>query len=102
MRHVVPEGEAEEFARAAMHLVEIKDYTELRQDADALHSRWPHCRSWLEWWIGNSAAKTLFKAQRTMLKEASDKIPDSTNAQEAMHKYFYMALGNKHNIITGV
>jgi len=101
IRDIVPNDTVDDFAKATMHLVNIEEYVEFMQEIEAICTRWPLCQPWLDWWLHNSAAKTLFKARRTMSQEASDRIPDSTNAQEAMHRYFYMASNKNHNIITG-
>jgi len=101
MRDIVDKDNAEAFSKAAMHLIEVEDFVELIQEAENIWEKWPQCKSWLEWWIHNSAAKSLFKAQRIMSENAADKIPATTNAQEAMHRYFYMAADSGHSMITG-
>ena len=88
MKNIIPEDTADEFAKAALKLVDIENYVDFQLQADSIYERWPLCRSWIDWWLQNSAAKTLFKSQRQMAKEAAAKIPDTTNAQEAMNNFF--------------
>lgn len=101
MRDIVPEGTTEEFFNATMHLVDINDYLELIEEAETICEQWPMCQSWLDWWVYSSAGSKLFKARRTMPQNAAEKIPDTTNAQEAMHRYYYMATNQRQNSITG-
>ena len=101
MRNIIPDGTEEDFVNAAMHLIYIDDYMEFQQAADIIWSKWPLCQPWLQWWLYNNTAKTLFRALRLMSQEAADRIPNTTSAQEAMHQFFYMASGHKHSIISG-
>ena len=98
MNNIVPQGETETFIEAAMGLINIDEYQDFRAAADDITAKWPACKVWLEWWIFHKSAKKLFRAVSRMPEENSKKLPNSTNAQESMHKFFYMAAEKDQNI----
>ena len=100
MNDIIPQETAKNFFEAAMNLKKISDYMEFRQAADTIITKWPGCRVWLEWWIFHHSAKKLFKAVNKMPEERFGKLPASTNAQEAMHHFFYLT-DKDQNILTG-
>jgi len=101
MNDIVSYETAEEFAKATMGLIFIKDYLDFRAAADRIIAKWPGCRVWLEWWIFHRSAKKLFPAVGTMPENISEVLPNSTNAQESMHNIFYLAAERNQNILSG-
>ena len=58
--------------------------------------------SWLEWWLQPAHASIFFKSQRVMDIAIWDSIPDTTNAEEAMHWKLYAAAGKNHTFFEGL
>lgn len=60
---------------------------------DALHRRFPKVRRWIDWWTTADIEAMLFPSRRQMLDDSpntDDGLPDTTNAQESMHRVYYM------------
>ena len=101
MNDIIPQETATSFSAMTMHLINITDYMEFRQATDNIITRWPGCKVWLEWWIFHRSAKKLFRALSKMPEENFEKLPATTNGQEAMHHFFYLTAGRDQNILTG-
>ncbi|OAV88860.1 hypothetical protein PTTG_28901 [Puccinia triticina 1-1 BBBD Race 1] len=66
---------------------------------DEIRWRFPKVRKWLDWWTMSDVEATLFPSRRVMLKDSpngEDGLPSSTNAQESMHRVYYISSGKKH------
>jgi hypothetical protein len=60
---------------------------------DEMRRRFPKIKKWLDWWTMADIEAILFPSRRTMLEDypdADDQLPSSTNAQESMHRVYYM------------
>ena len=101
MNNIIPHGDDKDFIKATKRLINIDDYQEFRAAADNITIKWPGCKVWLDWWIFYKSAKKLFRAVSKMPQENSQKLPNSTNAQESMHHFLYMAADKNQNILTG-
>lgn len=102
MNNIIPQGDAGDFISATKGLININDYQEFRAAADNIITKWPGCKVWLDWWIFHKSAKKLFRAVSKMPQESSQRLPNSTNAQESMHHFLYMATDKNQNILTGI
>jgi hypothetical protein len=60
-----------------------------KEKMDELRRLFPKKKQWLDWWSMAEVSSTLFLSLRTIPK-GGDKLPDTTNAQESMHRLYYM------------
>jgi hypothetical protein len=60
---------------------------------DEMCQRFPKIRAWLDWWEMADVEAILFPSRRKMLEDSpngENGLPSSTNAQESMHRVYYM------------
>lgn len=53
----------------------------------------PKAKRWLEWWQASDIQSMLFKSRRKQIDDddlCDDVMPATTNAQESMHRVYYM------------
>ncbi|OAW00128.1 hypothetical protein PTTG_25170 [Puccinia triticina 1-1 BBBD Race 1] len=71
---------------------------------DEMRRRFPKTKAWLDWWTMADVESILFPSHRKMLEDSpngDDGLPSSTNAQESMHRLYYMFSAGKKTIIAG-
>jgi hypothetical protein len=56
---------------------------------DEIRRLFPKTKRWLDWWNMANVSSTLFPSLRT-IPEGGDNLPDTNNAQESMHRLYYM------------
>ncbi|OAV89752.1 hypothetical protein PTTG_28587 [Puccinia triticina 1-1 BBBD Race 1] len=70
---------------------------------DHIHRHYPKVRQWLDWWTVADVEAILFPSRRVMLsKDGTDGIPDTTNAQESLHRLYYMISRGKASLLHGM
>ncbi|OBZ74708.1 hypothetical protein A0H81_05700 [Grifola frondosa] len=100
---VIPPGAAHDFQSRAEALLHVHDVPTFLTDARLLVDDYPAIRQWLSWWLCEEHAMMLFDAHRCMEPAIWDSsIPDTTNAEEAMHWKLYTALGQGHTVMSGI
>ena len=60
---------------------------------DQLRRRFPKAKQWIDWWTMADVQSMLFPSRRALLEDSPDGdegLPDTTNAQESMHRLYYM------------
>ena len=60
---------------------------------DEIRRQFPKTKTWLDWWTMADVKAILFPSRRKMLEDCpdgEDELPSSTNAQESMHRVYYM------------
>ena len=62
----------------------------------------PATATWLAWWLRPAHATMLFESRKTMDAQIWESIPDTNNAEEAMHWKLYSAAGKKHLFLNGL
>lgn len=81
----------EEFQKSCIRLLskncQEKEFDEM---VHALRTKFPLAQEWINWWMRADIMGMLFPAKLQMCKQVSEGIPESTNAQEAMHKTYYL------------
>ncbi|KIK62151.1 hypothetical protein GYMLUDRAFT_994919, partial [Collybiopsis luxurians FD-317 M1] len=78
-------------------LTTMENHAEFNHTVAAIQRQWPKASQWLSWWLAPDHAHMLFPSQRTMPENLADKLPDTTNAEEAMHATIYRIVGSLHN-----
>ncbi|OAV85813.1 hypothetical protein PTTG_30251 [Puccinia triticina 1-1 BBBD Race 1] len=69
-----------------------------------MRRRFPKVKAWLDWWTMADVESMLFPSRRKMLEDCpngNDQLPSSTNAQESMHRVYYMFSSGKKALIPG-
>lgn len=99
---VVPPKRATRFQQAMHKLLDIEMYADFLAAARAIMKEYPGVKGWLSWWMREAHASMLFRSQTHMDAVVWDRIPDSTNAEEAMHWKIYASIGKDHDLLPGV
>lgn len=99
---VIPPDMADTFKHQALSLLDVSDPTEFLSLTTLLVRDFPMTKSWLNWWMRESHASMLFLSQRKMKPELWKAIPETTNAEEAMHWKMYSATGRDHGFLEGM
>ncbi|KAI0683221.1 hypothetical protein BC835DRAFT_1296586, partial [Cytidiella melzeri] len=99
---VVPHDSATAFKSQTNALLEAPDSKTFLELASALLKSFPKVAPWLSWWLKEEHASMLFTSQRKMSEFIWDLIPETTNAEEAMHWKLYSAVGRNHTLLEGL
>lgn len=83
-------------------LLESKNTDDFRTNCDVLLVDYPIIKPWMAWYKREPVARMLFKSQSTMEASIWDSIPETTNAEEAMHWKLYAGLGRDHDFFYGI
>ncbi|KAJ3554223.1 hypothetical protein NP233_g12468 [Leucocoprinus birnbaumii] len=67
-----------------------------------LTKKWPKAAVFFAFWATGPAAKMLSAVHSSMPKEVRDTLPNTTNAQEALHWLFYRAVELGHSLLSGL
>ncbi|KAI0683118.1 hypothetical protein BC835DRAFT_1311235 [Cytidiella melzeri] len=99
---VVPHNSANAFKARMDTLLDVPDMKSFLAQATSLVKDFPKIAPWLSWWLKEEHASMLFLSQRTMSEFIWDSIPETTNAEEAMHWKLYSAVGRNHTFLEGL
>jgi hypothetical protein len=99
---VIPPEHREIFIQRASALVSVPTHMEFVEYARLIIRDFPATATWLAWWLRPAHATMLFESQKTMDAQIWDSIPDTNNAEEAMHWKLYSAAGKKHLFFNGL
>lgn len=99
---VIPPDRADAFEARVLALLTAPDSNEFRARGAVVIRDFPQSKTWLQWWMRESHASMLFTSERKMEPEIWESIPDSTNAEEAMHWKMYCAAGRDHDLMDGL
>lgn len=99
---VILPGSADAFENRINALLEATDLTTFRSRAEVVVRDFPKTESWLRWWMRDSHAPMLFTSHRKMEAHVWDRMPETTNAEEAMNAKVYAAIGRDHNLMGGL
>jgi len=99
---IIPPEHREIFIQRASALVSVPTHMEFVEYARLIIRDFPATATWLAWWLRPAHATMLFESQKTMDAQIWDSIPDTNNAEEAMHWKLYSAAGKKHLFFNGL
>ncbi|KAJ7312270.1 hypothetical protein DFH08DRAFT_822304 [Mycena albidolilacea] len=88
---VVHPSQIDVFENYARQLLNCNTVEEFNSCASRFIIDFPKAEKWIRWWMLPAHASMLFPAARTMSPELWDSIPDTSNAEEAMHWKMYAA-----------
>ena len=90
------------FKARALGLLSVLGIEEFNKQANLIIRDFPKLKAWMEWWMCPSHTTMLFSSQRLMEEHVVESIPNTTNAEEAMHWRFYSAAGRDHSFMHGM
>ncbi len=99
---VVPPDKVSDFTDLRTLLYTTEDMNVFNDTVAEIRTKFPRSKPWLNWWLHPDHVSMVFSSQRRMNPLIWDVLPDSTNAEEAMHFKIYMIAGKKHDIIWGL
>ncbi|KAH7907135.1 hypothetical protein BJ138DRAFT_1215655, partial [Hygrophoropsis aurantiaca] len=99
---VIPPDQKEHFQDRAKSLLTAANLDAFHKIADALLRDYPNVENWLRWWMRDTHASMLFEPFRSMPDHIWESIPNTTNAEEAMHRKLYVAAGKYHTLLEGL
>ncbi|KAI4517633.1 hypothetical protein K525DRAFT_210448 [Schizophyllum commune Loenen D] len=91
-----------DFQRRARSLLDAQSYEEFHSISRQLRVDYPNIAEWLDWWEREPNAQMLFKPDQVMDDELWEQLPDTTNAEEAMHNKLYAAIGRDQALLPGL
>ncbi|KAF5323682.1 hypothetical protein D9619_012867 [Psilocybe cf. subviscida] len=83
-------------------LLETDDADLFRRQGDALLELFPFAKPWFGWYLRPAHARMLFASKREMDIAIWESIPETTNAEEAMHWKLYSGCGRDHDFLSGI
>ncbi|KAF8209897.1 hypothetical protein K438DRAFT_1571272, partial [Mycena galopus ATCC 62051] len=89
----------ENYTRLLLNCDNMDDFT---SHANDFIGAFPRAELWFRWWMRPSHACMLFPSFRVMNTALRNSIPDTTNAEEAMHLKLYSALGKSLSLLDGL
>ncbi|KIK04782.1 hypothetical protein K443DRAFT_4324 [Laccaria amethystina LaAM-08-1] len=95
-------NKVEAFKTRALGLLSVASGDEFDKQANLIIQDFPKLKPWMEWWMRPSHATMLFSSQRLMEEHVVESMPNTTNAEEAMHWRFYSATGRDHSFMHGM
>lgn len=98
----ITNGSPQAFLDRGFALLNSKDTNEFRANCDILLVDYPDIKPWMAWYKREPVARMLFKSECTMESYIWDSIPETTNAEEAMHWKLYVGLGRDHDFFYGI
>ncbi|KAH6880960.1 hypothetical protein BKA70DRAFT_1411486 [Coprinopsis sp. MPI-PUGE-AT-0042] len=99
---IIPLEDKSRWETRALALVTTKDAARFLELGNELLQDFPKVESWLRWWLRREVAERIFASQRIMEPLLWDALPDSTNAEEAIHWTLYSGTGRNHSFIDGL
>ncbi|EFP81781.2 uncharacterized protein PGTG_08030 [Puccinia graminis f. sp. tritici CRL 75-36-700-3] len=103
-RALMTADEEEPFQKACMDLLEHQEAggKTHEEKVDFIRRRYPKVRKWLDWWTVSDIEALLFPSRQPRLEDTPDGLPDTTNAQESMHRIYYRLSDGKQCIMVGM
>ena len=98
----VPPDLKDAFTERALGLLQCPSSEEFQRRASLIIRDFPKLKSWVEWWMRPAHASMLFQSERTMDVQIWESLPNTTNAEEAMHWKLYSACGRDHSFMEGM
>lgn len=102
MSGVVHPSNERKFRALTEQLLGADDLEAFRIVAQEILEDFPAVSPWLSWWMREEHAAMLFQSQRRMNAPLWESLPDTTNAEEAMHWKIYSAVGRDHTLMEGI
>jgi hypothetical protein len=93
---------ADYFVSRALALLDAPNSQEFIARAELVISEYPKLTAWMKWWTRPAHAAMLCDSERKMDIELWESLPDTNNAEEAMHWKLYSACGRDHDVFGGL
>jgi hypothetical protein len=99
---IIPPDQKEDFQYTAMQLLKKESAQAFMEATKELGKQYPELNDWIAWWSRPAVARQLFKSHREMDEDIWNSMPDTNNAEEAMHGKIYRAVGKDLDILKGI
>ncbi|KAF7315333.1 hypothetical protein MIND_00047900 [Mycena indigotica] len=99
---VVAPDRKSEFKKLTYSLLKADTMDSLNITVAELKRDFPHAKAWVEWWMRPAHAVMLFECARSMHPELWKSLPETTNAEEAMHHRIYRMVGRHLSLNKGI
>lgn len=99
---IIPPEKADLFETMAMGLLDLSTVEQFLAQAAILERIFPSITLWIRWWMQPGPSSMLFSSYRTMDPVLWTSLPDTTNAEEAMHSRIYHAVGKSKPLLEGL
>ena len=99
---IIPIMQRKKFKKQALALLKEADSHSFQKSARKLVTMYPKIEPWMDWWTRDSHAPMLFFSERLMDSSLWDALPNTTNAEEAMHHCIYASVGRDHSLRPGI
>ena len=90
------------FSQLVKGLLLADSVDDFQQRCKIILREFPNCKNWLQWWMRPEHARMLFVNTLDPIPPILKEIPESTNAQEAMHFSMYSQCGKHHDTLQGL
>ncbi|KNE94142.1 hypothetical protein PSTG_12470 [Puccinia striiformis f. sp. tritici PST-78] len=106
-RNIVRADEEGTFKRMCMGLLDkvVPGGPTQEEKTDELRRHFPQAKRWIDWWMMADVSAMLFPAQRPQHKDTpdgDDELPETSNAQESMHRLYYMISEGRTSVLVGM
>ncbi|KAF8185384.1 hypothetical protein BJ912DRAFT_852761, partial [Pholiota molesta] len=93
---------ADYFVSRALALLDAPNSQEFIARAELVISEYPKLTAWMKWWTRPAHTAMLCDSECKMDIELWESLPDTNNAEEAMHWKLYSACGRDHDVFGGL
>ncbi|EFP86465.1 uncharacterized protein PGTG_12421 [Puccinia graminis f. sp. tritici CRL 75-36-700-3] len=106
-RNVIMAGDEVNFQQMCMDLIkepQAGDPTH-EEKIDALRRQFPKAKRWIDWWTMADVESMLFPSRRPQDEDAPEGVnalPKTSNAQESLHRLYYMISPGKTSLLVGM
>ena len=99
---VIPPEQEKTFRRLTNGLIHSDSLDDFYVLCGTVLREFPQVSPWFQWWMREEHATMLFQSQRRMDPILWDSLPETTNAEEAMHWTLYCMVGRDHALMEGI
>ncbi|KAJ6523273.1 hypothetical protein DFH09DRAFT_1420994, partial [Mycena vulgaris] len=99
---IVDPSQTDVFENYAKQLLKCKTVDQFTAHANEFINTFPKAETWIRWWMLPAHACMIFPSFRVMEASLWESIPDTTNAEEAMHWKLYAAVGKSLGLMEGL
>ncbi|EGG12287.1 uncharacterized protein MELLADRAFT_89213 [Melampsora larici-populina 98AG31] len=86
-------GQEDVFEGLALGLLKKSNSKTHDEKLDELRRTFPKAKNWIDWWQTSDIKAMLFRSRQPQMDDfdlSEDELPETTNAQESMHRVIYM------------
>ncbi|EGG12431.1 uncharacterized protein MELLADRAFT_89010 [Melampsora larici-populina 98AG31] len=104
--NIIPRHQQGKFQRLTEALLEkdVPGKDTYEQNMATLRRLFPRAKRWLDWWQVSDTEAMLFRSRQKQIDDDGlcDDLPETTNAQESMHRVYYMIFEGQCTVQVGL